>query len=132
MKRFALANILIVLFAWSPLALRGAEKPVNFIPATPDSLVGDWQGDSSTPVAQVIRTSDGKYQATLLKAFDADGSAMATLRGDANSLSGDGWTAVLEASHLTASKDSEKIDLKHVERKPPTLDAAPSPGAIVL
>src|ERR1035441_672761 len=46
-------------------AVRGkkkAEGPVNFIPATADPLMGDWQGEDGY-VAQVLPTAGGKYRA---------------------------------------------------------------------
>jgi len=112
------------------------EKPPHFIPATPDPMVGDWQGAGGGFVAQVFKTAGGGYQANLLKAFDVEGDPVATLKGEqANgvvTLTGDGWTATIQNSHFTGSKGDQNFDLGHVTRTSPTLGAAPPPGAVVL
>ena len=46
-------NLLAVLSAMALPLLAAEEKPVNFIPAKPDPLVGDWQGANPHYVAQI-------------------------------------------------------------------------------
>ena len=53
---------------------------MNFVPAKADPLVGDWQGRGSDYVAQVY-FAEGKYQANLLKQFDAESNVVAVLKG---------------------------------------------------
>src|ERR1035437_296992 len=65
-----------------------AEGPVNFVPATADPLMGDWQGEGGY-VAQVLPTAGGKYRANLLTAFDTESEPVAVLEGVR---SGDGVT----------------------------------------
>lgn len=111
------------------------EKPVNFIPAKPDPLVGDWQGEGGV-VAEVITLDDGKYQATLLKAFDSEDKPLAVIQGeksnDSVAFTGDDWTGSIKDSHFTGSKGSDHFDLQHIARTSPTLGASPPPGAVVL
>src|SRR4051794_8697100 len=75
------------------------EKPVTFVPAKPDPLVGDWQGKNSPYVAQVYFAEDGNYQANLLKQFDTENNVVAVLKsarsGDNISFTGDGWSVTL-------------------------------------
>src|SRR5215218_10508934 len=103
--RIALA--LVALCFFTSAALAAGEKPVNFIPAKADPLVGDWQG-SGGMVAQVALTNDGSYQVNLLKAFDAPEKPVAVLRGAASgeqtALTGDGWNATIRDAHLIATK----------------------------
>ena len=127
-----LAIAALVLLA-SPLL--AAEKPAAFVPAKADPLIGDWRADAG-PVAQVFMTPEGSYQVNLLRAFDVDDKPIAVLKGtragDAITISGDGWTGSVDASHLIATKGGERVELKHVTRTSPTLAAAPPAGAIVL
>src|SRR5437763_392676 len=82
---------------------RKTEKPVNFIPAKADPVVGDWQGKSDY-VAQVFVTGDGKYGANLLRAFDTESNLVATLQGSSAAggvtFSGDGWSGEIKDSHF--------------------------------
>jgi Domain of Unknown Function (DUF1080) len=114
---------------------RKVEKPVNFIPAKPDPLMGDWQGQSGL-VAQVFPAANGAYTANLLKAFDTENNGVAVLHGtrsgDTISFTGDGWTGVIQNGHFTGSKGTEAIDLQPIARVSPTNGAAAPPGAIVL
>jgi hypothetical protein len=114
---------------------RKTEKPVNFIPAKADALVGDWQGKGDY-VAQVFATSDGKYGANLLSAFDTESNLVATLQGTSDgggiTFSGDGWTGQIKESHLLASNGDKKVDLQHIIRTSPTVGAKAPAGAIVL
>jgi hypothetical protein len=130
--KLAPAIVLILLVA---SLLHAAEKPVNFIPAKAGAVVGDWQGQSG-PVAQVVATGEGKYQATLLRAFDVQDNVVAVLQGtssaDGIGFTGDGWTGTIRQSHFIASKGSDNLDLQHVARSSPTLGAAPPNGAVVL
>jgi len=129
--RFAFAALLLLLA--SPTF--AAEKPVAFVPAKPDPLMGDYKADAG-PVAQVFINADGGYQANLLKAFDTDEKPIAVLKGsragDAIRVSGDGWTGTIDASHLVVTKEKENVELKHVTRTSPTLAAPPPAGATVL
>jgi len=72
----------------------------------------------------------------LMKAFDTADQPIAVLRGtregDVVNFTGDGWSATLDASHFTGSKDAQRFDLRHVERPSPTLGAAAPEGGIVL
>jgi hypothetical protein len=112
------------------------EKPVNFIPAKPDPLIGDWQGKDSRYVAQVYFAEDGKYQANLLKQFDAESNVVAVLRGtssgDTISFSGDGWSGTLTGKNFKGSKAGESFALQPITRTSPTLGAKPPKGAVVL
>jgi len=115
--------------------LAAAPAKNEFVPAKPDPLVGDWQGEGGV-VAQVIATGDDAYQASLLKGGDTADKPLAVLKGtragDTLQLNGDGWTATLDGSRFTATKDAERFDLKHITRTSPTLGAAAPRGAIVL
>src|SRR5690349_9121268 len=120
--KFALAALLLLLLLLvSPIL--AAEKPVAFVPAKPDALLGDYQSDAG-PVAQVFINADGSYQANLLKAFDTDDKPIAVLKGsragDAITLTGDSWTGTIDASHFVATKEKESVDLKHITRTSPT------------
>jgi len=105
-------------------------------PEEGDRNVGDWQGEETDYVAQMFRLSDGKYQANLLKGFDAVGDPVAVLQGELSrysvAFSGDGWTGVSERGHFKAEKGDEKFDMRRVTRNSPTLNALPPEGAIVL
>jgi hypothetical protein len=110
---------------------QAAPKPAEFVAAKPDPLVGDWQGEGGV-VAQVSAAPDGTYQANLLKAFDAPDKPVAVLRGDKGALTGDGWTATLQADGISAQRDSQRLHLRRVERPSPTLGVSPPTGAVVL
>jgi hypothetical protein len=114
---------------------RKVEKPPNFIFAKADPLMGDWKGDGKI-VAQVVPTGDGKYQAVLLSAFDAENNVIATLQGAADGdrveFSGDGWSGEIKNSHFTGGKGDQKFDLQHIVRHSPTEGAKPPAGAVVL
>jgi hypothetical protein len=120
----------------APKAGKKVEKPVNFIPAKADPLIGDWQGDANALVAQVLPVGEGKYQAALLKAFDTENNVISILQGTSSaaevSFSGDGWTGVIKSGHFTIEKEGKKFDLKHISRTSPTMGAKPPTGAIVL
>src|SRR6476620_11506702 len=70
--KFAAALLLLA----STMALCAAEKPVVFVPAKADPLVGDYEGEGI--VAQVIAT-DGGYRANLFQSFDSLQSPTATI-----------------------------------------------------
>lgn len=112
-----------------------AEGPVNFVPATADPLMGDWQGEGGY-VAQVLPTAAGKYRANLLTAFDTESSPVAVLEGvrsgDGVTFSGDGWSGAIKQGRFTGSKGDKSFSLKRVTRTPPTLGAPPPKGAVVL
>ncbi|HSY20409.1 MAG TPA: DUF1080 domain-containing protein [Candidatus Acidoferrales bacterium] len=114
---------------------RKVEKAPNFIPTKADPLMGDWQGKNGI-VAQVFPTADGKYQANLLMAFDAESNVVAVLQGTAAdgviTFSADGWSGTIKDSHFTGSKGDRKFDLQHIVRVSPTEGAKPPAGAIVL
>src|SRR4051812_41815914 len=112
------------------------EKPVNFVPAANDSVIGDYAGDGAI-VAQVSALPEkAGYQATLRKGFDSTDKPVAVLKSAAArepiTFEGDGWTGAISSSHFTASSGDQHLDLKRAERTPPTLGAEPSKGAIVL
>src|SRR5436190_4801376 len=118
------------------VAFGAGEKPVNFIPATPNEpVVGDYAGEGSL-VAQVINLEKGGYQAILRNSFDSPDKPVAVLKADAAkdniTFAGDGWSGKVASSHSTAAKGDQHCDLARTERKPPTLGAAPPSGAIVL
>ena len=119
----------------APKKGKKVERPVNFIPAIADPLMGDWQGESSL-VAQVLPQGGGKYRAVLLPAFDTEGSPVAVLEGVADggsvAFSGAGWGGVIKQGQFTGSKGGQRFSLKHVTRKPPTLGAPPPKGAVAL
>ena len=114
---------------------RKVEKPIVFIPAKADPLMGDWQGKGGV-VAQVFPATGGKYQANLLLAFDTESNVVAvlqgTLTGDTVNLSGDGWTGTIRNSHFTGNKGDKSFDLQHITRVSPTEGTKPPKGAIVL
>jgi hypothetical protein len=114
---------------------RKTEKPVNFIPAKADPLVGDWQGKSDY-VAQVFAAGDGKYGANLLSAFDTESNLVATLQGTSAdggiTFSGEGWTGQIKGSLFNVSKGDKKMELQHITRTSPTMGAKPPAGAVVL
>jgi hypothetical protein len=114
---------------------RKVEKAPNFIRATADPLIGDWQGDGGL-VAQIFLAPDGKYKANLLTAFDAPDNLVTVLQGPAPggtvTFSGEGWDGVVEHSHFTGAKGDKKFDMQRVERASPTLGAKPPQGAVVL
>ncbi len=150
LRRAAAATLcgvgLLVLFAISTFAQddsdaapaakgRKVEKPVHFIPATPDPLMGDWQGEGGC-VAQVVPKGGGKYEANLLTAFDAESNVVAVLEGESSggavSFSGDGWSGVIKQGHLVGGKGDKKFDLHHITRTSPTMGAPVPAGAVVL
>jgi len=142
-------TVLLLMAAFWSLATRGQEQDeenaagrkgkkvehaVNFLPASADPLMGDWQGRGGC--AQVLPLAEGKYQAVLLAAFDAENGPLAVLQGVASQdvvrLSGDGWSGEIKQGVLLASKGAQELALKHVTRPSPTLGAGPPPGAVVL
>ena len=112
------------------LLLIAAEKPVNFIPAKPDPLAGDYK--ASDMVAQVVATGADKYQTVLLKGFDSEEKPIAVLTGEPAALSGGGWSGAIQGSNLLVSKDGQRVELEHFDRVSPTLNAKPPEGAVVL
>jgi hypothetical protein len=114
---------------------RKTEKPVNFIPAKPNPVVGDWQGDRGS-VAQVIAVSPSEFNAVLLTGFEVEGKPVAALRGTSEGgavgFSGDGWTGTLQGDRFTLTNSDQHLELRHINRKPPTLGAKPPAGAVVL
>jgi len=118
-----------------PQAGKKAEKPVNFVAATNDPIVGDWQGAGGV-VAQVVPSGGDGYQANLLKSFDAEGDPMAVLHGARSgqtiTFSGDGWTATIDGATFAGNKGDQKFALQHVTRSSPTMNAPPPAGAVVL
>src|SRR4051812_23930242 len=128
---------LIAVFCATAVSLLAAEeKPVTFVHAKLDPLVGDWQGNASHYVAQIYFAEDGSYQANLLKQFDAESNVVAVLHGastgDTLTFQGDGWTATLAGKSFKGRKEGESFELQHVTRVSPTLGAKPPKGAIVL
>ena len=119
----------------APKKGKKVERPVNFVPATADPLMGDWQGEGGC-VAQVLPLGGGKYRANLLTAFDTEGSPVAILAGETSggsvTFSGDGWSGLIKQGQFTGNKGDQKFDLKRVTRKPPTLGTPPPKGAVVL
>ncbi|HVM47640.1 MAG TPA: DUF1080 domain-containing protein [Candidatus Acidoferrum sp.] len=111
------------------------ERPVNFVPAVADPLMGDWQGEGGV-VAQVLPLADAKYRALLLTAFDVEGSPVAVLQGEksGNSVAfeGDGWSGAIREGQFSGSKGDKRFTLRHVTRTPPSLGAKPPEGAVVL
>jgi hypothetical protein len=116
--------------------VRKTEKPVNFVPTRPDPIMGDWQGDASGCVAQVVAVAEGKYQANLLRAFDTESNVVAVLQGERTgetiTFAGDGWAGIIKDSQFTGGKEGKKFDLRRITRTSPTIGAPPPPGAIVL
>jgi hypothetical protein len=112
-----------------------AERPVNFMLATADPLMGDWQGNGGC-VAQVLSLGDGKYQAVLLPAFDTEGSPLAVLQGVASgraiSFTGEGGKGIIKEHTFSGTLGDKTFSLKHVTRASPTLGAPPPNEAIVL
>ncbi len=115
---------------------RKVEKPVNFIVAREDPLMGDWQGAKGDYVAQVVPTGNGSYRANVLSAFDTESNVVVTLQGAASSdgvtFSGNGWNGSIKDSRFTLSNGSKNFELKHITRTSPTIGAQPPAGAIVL
>ncbi len=112
-----------------------SKHPVVFVHATPDPLMGDWQGEGGY-VAQVLPLAGGKYRACILTEFDTKNKTVAVLEGTSSGdgvvFSGDGWGAQIKQGEFTGSKGDKNFKLKRVTRKSPTLGAAPPKGAIVL
>jgi 3-keto-disaccharide hydrolase len=125
----------VVWLATIPL-VRAQEKPVAFIPARPDPIVGDWQGNANGVVAQVVVVGEGKYRAHLLKQFDAQSNLVAVLEGKANgdnlTFTGDGGRGVIRGGRFVGSQGDTHFDLEHVVRVSPSLNAAPPENAVVL
>lgn len=111
------------------------EQPVNFVPAVADPLTGDWQGQGAC-VAQVLPTSDGKYRAVLLTAFDTEDRPIAVLegsrKGDAVTFSGEGWSGSIKQGEFKGAKNDKSFSLKRVTRTPPSLGTPPPKGAVLL
>src|SRR3954470_10070657 len=131
MKLLSLITCILALAAFG-----AGEKPVNFIPAANDPVIGDYAGEGSL-VAQVSALPDkAGYQATLRKGFDSPDKPVAVLKASASkepmAFEGDGWTGSISSSHFTASSGDQHLDLKRAERTPPTLGAEPPKGAMVL
>jgi hypothetical protein len=116
--------------------LAAEEKPVTFVPAKLDPLIGDWQGKDSHYVAQIYFAEDGKYQANLLKQFDAESNVLAILHGtssgDTITFNGDGWNGTVADKHFKGGKAGESFDLQSITRTPTTLGAPAPKGAAVL
>jgi hypothetical protein len=138
----ALAQIFYVVTAQAEPAdappkahVRKVEKPVNFVPAAADPLMGDWSGDG-TCVGQVLALGDGKYRATLLSAFDTENNLVAKLEGSSSgsvvSFKGDGWTATIEKNEFKGKNGDKTFALHRVTRTPPSFGAKAPKGAIVL
>jgi hypothetical protein len=127
---------LVLLCAAAFYLTAAEEKPVNFIPAKADPIIGDWQGKADGYVAQVYLAEDGKYQANLLKQFDAESNVVAVLpgrlTGETVLFEGGGWSAKLAGKNFKGSHQNETFDLQPVTRTPPTLGAKPPPGAVTL
>ena len=102
---------------------RKVEKPVNFIPAKADPLMGDWQGDKAGYVAQIFPTGEGKYQANLLTTFDTENNVVTVLQGTASdkgvTFAGNGWTGEIKDSHFTGKNGANSFDMKHITRTSP-------------
>src|SRR3954447_5328013 len=131
MKRISLLISAILCAAM----LGAGEKPVNFVPAGDNAIVGDYAGDNG-PVAQISQVAGKGYQATLLKAIDTEDKPIAVMAGDTSkdniTFTGDGWRGTLAGHDLSVNKESQRLDLKHVDRPSPALGAAPPAGAVVL
>jgi hypothetical protein len=116
-------------------APKKVEKPINYVPAQPDPMIGDWEGDGGN-VAQIYKGKDGQYQANLLTAFDTESNLITVLQGassvDGIEFTGGGWNGAIKDSRFTGSNGDKKFSLNHVRRVSPTLGAKPPPGAIVL
>src|SRR5215207_6211574 len=114
MKFMALVVVVALFASLASGQVSKSEKTVNFIPAKPDPVVGDWQGEGGL-VAQVFVTTGDAYQANLLKSFDTAGTAVAVLKGtksnDAITFTGDGWTASIQGTNFTGSKGDDKFNL---------------------
>ena len=112
-----------------------AESPVNFVPATSDPIMGDWQGEGGY-VAQVLPLGGGKYRANLLTAFDTESGPVAVLEGAASgagvTFTGEGCSATINQGQFTGNKAGQRFSLRRVTRQPPTLGAPPPKGAVVL
>jgi hypothetical protein len=119
----------------APKKGKKVERPVNFVPAIADPLMGDWQGEGSY-VAQILPLGGGKYRALLLTAFDTEGSPVAVMQGEASGRSvvfeGDGWSGTIREGQFSGSKGDKNFILKQVTRTPPSLGAKPPEGAVVL
>ena len=119
----------------APKKGKKVERPVNFIPATADPLMGDWQGEGPY-VAQILPLGGRKYRAVLLTAFDTEGSPVAVMEGEATEralpFNGDGCSGVIRDGQFSGVKDGKDFMLKHVIRTPPSLGAKPPKGAVVL
>src|SRR5207237_778846 len=113
-----------------------AEKPVHFVPAKPDPLMGDWQGTGAVTAAQVLPLGDGNYRALLLNAFDKESNVVTVLQGSTQGemveFSGDEWSAKIAKGHFTGAKAGSNFELQHVKRSSPTLGAKPPANAVVL
>jgi len=113
-----------------------SEHAVVFVPAVQDAITGDWQGSDRGIAAQVVPTGGGKYQAVLLSRFDVPDNLIAVLqgtpRGNSVDFNGGGWSGTCDGQHLIARKGAESLDLRHVTRPSPLLNASPPDGAVVL
>src|SRR5258707_14726087 len=109
-------RLLAALCATAFPLLAAEEKPVNFVPAKADPLIGDWQGKDSRYVAQVYLAEDGKYQANLLKQFDAEDNVVAVLTGASSggtiTFRGEGWRATLAGQTFNSRKENEHFCLE--------------------
>jgi hypothetical protein len=119
----------------APKKGKKVERPVNFVPAVADPLMGDWQGEGGC-VAQVLPLGGGKYRALLLTAFDTESAPVAVLEGEATGrsvvFSGGGWSGTIRDGQFSGSKDGKDFMLKQAKHTPPSLGAAPPKGAVVL
>ena len=113
--------------------------PLLFTFAAPDPATGDWQSSDGSVVAQIFYASaDASWEANVLTAFDQpDAAPLAVLKGaptscTAMTLSGSGWTATLQAGHVSLQNGTETYDLQRVTRASPTLCEAPPAGAVTL
>ena len=126
----------LVIFTSGAFGATKTEKEVQFIPTTPDPIMGDWQGTGTVSAVQVVYLGQAKYQAILLRAFDAESNIVAVLEGFPRNgeftFRGEGCYASIEQSHFRGEKDGVKFDLQRITRASPTMGAKPPKNAIVL
>lgn len=136
-----LGTIFLLLACEAPAPRTGESQAAPTVAL--DTLMGDWQGeiaDASGEIrplmAQVIAYDGGTYHARFLSTFSERVAPLAELegkrQGETVNFSGDGWEGAIAGDRFSGTADGGSFRLFKIERRSPTLGAAPPDGATVL
>ncbi|MGB2867886.1 MAG: DUF1080 domain-containing protein [Bacteroidota bacterium] len=115
-------------------------QDLGFNDARPDSLndlfMGDWQSSKPGIAARVRKLAAGKYRALLFSSVDDTAEPIAVLEGayaeSGISLIGGGWSGGIQDGRLKIQHGDQGFEARRVQRHPPTLNAPPPDGAVIL